>query len=249
MRSFDLVDFKMMEADFFLKKLRQEAVDPTTVGFYFSAYTAAARSVTFCLQAVLNDLEGFKEWYEKRQIELSNNLVSKFFIEARNMAQKVGVVPINRGVSKGIMDGKLQMEFYFARGHPDFKSLPDTEVGFTCAEYLKCLLKIIYDCYVDFGVEIDPHQHYTKTNFARMGKTIDDADEELMGIRGWTFVEGWPEGYRWQAHRDQLPGCRIDHLFYEYLGMEVPKPPRLPKDPDDYNEADWIPPSIKFTST
>jgi hypothetical protein len=249
MRSFDLVDFKIMEADFFLKKLSQEATTPITCRFYFSAFTAAARSVTFCLQSVLSDLEGFKMWYEKRQIELSLNPVTKFFVEARNMAQKVGVVPIDRWVSKGIIDGKLQMEFYFASDHPDFGYLPNGEVGVTCVEYLKCLLNLVYDCYVDFGVEIDPHQHYTKANFLRIGKTIDDADEELMGVRGWTFIEGWPEAYRWQAHRDQLPGCRIAHLFYEYLKIEVPKPPRLPNDQNDFNGNDWVPPSIEFLSS
>lgn len=179
--------------------------------------------MTFCLQAVLHDLENFTKWYEKKQLELSGNSNSKFFVEARNMAQKTRVVSITIGVSKGIVNGKLQMEFYFSKEHPDFKFLPDTEVGLTCSEHLKNLLKIIYDCYVDFGVEVDPHQFYTRVNFARMGKTIDDADEELMGIRGWTFVEGWPEEYRWQAHREKLPGCRIDELFYEYiLGWKSP---------------------------
>lgn len=245
MRSFDLVDFKVAEADFFLNKLINEAVDPATVGFYFSAYSAATRSITFCLQAALKDLPGFEPWYRGKQDELKRDLLARFFVEARNIAQKVGVVPIETGVVNRVKNGQIYMKFYFAREHPDFKRLPDIEVGQACKENLCSLLKIVYDCYVDFGTEIDPHQHYTKANFERQGRTIDHVDEELIGIRGWTCVEGWPEEYRWQAHRDRLPGCRIDHLFEEYLGLAKPSPPRLPESPDEYDGLEWIPPCLR----
>lgn len=245
MRSFDLVDFKVAEADFFIKKLSGEATDPTTIAFYFSAYVAAARSITFCLQAVLNNMPGFSKWYQQKQDKLKQDSLARFFVEARNLSQKVGVVPIQSGSVTKAVDGRLCMKFYFARKHPDFDHLPDLEVIEACRSNFCRLLYIVYDCYVDFGTEIDPHQHYTKINVERQGRNIEDVDEELMGIRGWTYVEGWPEEYRWQLHRNQLPGCRISHLFEEYLNLTKPHPPDLPENPEDFDGISWVPPCIR----
>jgi len=249
MRSFDLVDFKAAEADFFLKKLANEAIDPIIVGFYFSAYVSAARSITFCLQAVLNDLSGFDAWYKLRQDALKKDGLAKFFVEARNLSQKVGVVPIETGAMDRIEDGQIRIRHFFAHNHPDFKDLPNLDVAQSCKENLRSLLKIVYDCYIDFGTEIDPHQHYTKANYERLNLSIDDVDEELMGVRGWTYVEGWPEEYRWQMHRNQIPGCRIGPLFEEYLGLIKPGPPQLPETLEDFDGVSWVPPCLEKKRT
>ncbi len=66
-RSFDLVDLKVAEAEFFLKRLRRTRRDFFAVQCHFSAFVSAARSVTYSLQAVLSDRPGFKEWYESHQ--------------------------------------------------------------------------------------------------------------------------------------------------------------------------------------
>lgn len=245
LRSFDLVDFKVAEADFFLRNLQNAGMNPLTAGFYFSAYSAAARSITFCLQAVLKDLPGFEAWYDRKQAELKQDPLAQFFVASRNMSQKIGVVPIQAGFSSENEKGEIKSAFYFNREHPDFKNLPDCEVGQACAQYLRTLIKIVYECYVEFGPEIDPHQHYTRESFDLLGLTIDDADEELMGVRGWTYVDGWPEAYRWQALRNQLPGCRIDHLFMEYLNLRRPTPPLLPENPDHFDGKEWVPPCLK----
>src|SRR5690606_26278484 len=207
MRSFDLVDFKVGEGEYFLKKIKKSK-DIFEVRFLFCAYTSAVRSITFCLQAVLSDVEGFKNWYSLQQENLKTNSLAKFFIEARNISQKVGVVPISSGsYSKG------HTKHYFDHKNSEFENLPTNDVYTACREYFISVLKVVYDCYVDFGTTIDPHQYYTKANFARLGKTIDDLDEQLIGIRGYTNFAKWPEEYRWQAHRNSIPGCRISDLF------------------------------------
>lgn len=238
MRSFDLVDFKIGEGEYFLKKIRNSK-DIFEVRFLFSAYVSAVRSVTFCLQAVLSDIDGFKNWYSTKQENLKKDSVAKFFLEARNLSQKVGTVPISSGSSS---NGKTK--HYFDSKNPEFKSLPEEDVYTACQEYFTLVLKLVYDCYVDFGTTIDPHQHYTKPNFILLGKSIDDLDEYLIGIRGYTSFARWPEEYRWQAHRNSMPGCRISALFPKYLGLLKPHPPQLPADPAQFDGISWVPPCL-----
>jgi len=247
MRSFDLVDFKVAEADFFLKKLRKESEDFTTARFYLSAFVSAARSITFSIRAVLGHIDGFEDWYQTRQSTLKADGLAEFFVAARNVSQKTGELPIEFALSERLDDGTIRVKWFFPESHPEFKRMPAGEVADLCCEYLRKLVTVVYDCYVDWGTEIDPDQYYTKENFQRFGRSIDDADEEVIGIRGWTHVEGIPEAYRWQALRDQMPGCRIDHLFEEYLGKQRPSPLRLPDVKRPVEGSVWIPPSLRKT--
>lgn len=210
------------------------------IRFLFSAFSSAVRSVTFCMQATLSDLEGFKEWYEQHQSDLKKKSLARFFLEARNISQKVGAIPISYG---SMIDGKVL--HYFDSQNPEFKNLPEQDVISSCQEYFKTILKIVYDSYVDFGHIVDPHQYYTKANFLRLGLNIDDLDEEQMGIRGWPHVPEWPEAYRWESHRRNISGCRISEFFHDYLNFEKPHPPKLPEDPNEFDGVEWIPPALR----
>jgi hypothetical protein len=244
MRSFDLVDFKVLETHYFLQKINA-VLGPPEIDFIFSAFTSASRSITFTLQAVLKDIVGFEDWYLQKQELLKKNPLAKFFVDARNFSQKIGVIPIAGGTGYRDSEGEFKMLFYFERTHPDFKNLPESDVAESCNSYFSSLLEIVYDCYVSFGTTIDAHQYYTKSNFSHLGKTIEDAEEEIYGIRGYTYVEGWPEAYRWNMIRDRVPGCRITQLFRKYLSKDKPHPPIPPRDPSKYNEEYWVPPCIK----
>jgi hypothetical protein len=58
-RSFEIVDHKIAEADFFCCRIQNAKV--SEVRFFFSAFIAALRSVTFAMQASLDGATGFAE--------------------------------------------------------------------------------------------------------------------------------------------------------------------------------------------
>lgn len=223
-RSFDLVDFKVAEADFFLEKLRRVRGDFFPAKCYFSAFAAAARSVTYSLQAVLADCPGFDAWYAHHQKLLKDDEVARFFHLVRRIGHHVGECPIRR-VSGG---PKRKWLYHFAESE-DFPDVPKTDVASACRHYLTLLVGIVLDCYHAFGEVIDPEQHYTKEAFQRRGKTLDDAYRELYGVYlGWSdnppmslAYRVAAEDYQWQMLRDSMPGCQIDYLFQRYLKLNA----------------------------
>lgn len=47
-----------------------------------------------------------------------------------------------------------------------------------------------------FGAHIDARQYFTAENFKKIGKTINEADEEIMGIKGWSEMPDLEVGRR-----------------------------------------------------
>jgi hypothetical protein len=229
-RSFDLVDFKVAEADFFLRKLRRVRGDFFPAQCYFSAFAAGTRSVTYSLQAVLSDDLGFDAWYAPHQKLLKDDEIAKFFHLVRRIGHHVGECPVRSGSS-----GPNRKWLYYFVESDDFPVVPKTDVESACRHYLTLLVDIVLDCYHAFGEVIDPEQYYTKAAFARHGKTLEDAYKELYGV--YCGLSDNPptsmayrlaaEDYRWQMLRDSMPGCRIDHLFRRYLKRERPRPERV----------------------
>jgi hypothetical protein len=215
-RSFDNVDFKLAEADFFLEKVQSSSLELFECNFYFSAFLSAARSVTFALQAVMAEVNGFPNWYAQQQEVLRTSETAQNFKNLRNEALKTGDLPVTGGSFKR---GKITLFLTL----PDGRSSADQVDAVAAAtDYMRRLVKLVFDCYVAFGPVIDPEQHYSAGNLERTGRTIDDVDEELFGIRGWT--SGIPDAERLRLLRQSLPGCRIDHLFERYLGESRPRP-------------------------
>lgn len=250
-RSFDLVDFKVAEAEFFLKRIPECDFDFFAVRCYVSAFVSSSRSVTFALQSCLNDIEGFTGWYEERQSCLKQDSLARFFNEFRRINQHIGDNFVGGGA--GAPDRK---PIYFFSPTHDLKEVPSEDVESACRRYFEIILDLVYSCYFEFGPSIDPKWHYTKEHFEKMGKSIEDAEEELFGIRGWTEVPGYPDAYRWQALRDSQPGCGINHIFEEYLGKTIPQPERPPDLPRAESEGwyqteqggrVWIPPESRIS--
>jgi hypothetical protein len=221
-RSFSLVDHKLAEADFFLKKLQQVEYNFFEAGCYTNAFTTTAKSVTFAIQAVMNSIPGFEVWYSQRQQELKNDRTARFFHRLRTISQHIGENLVSGGSS-----GPNKTTQYWFMPTKDLHEVPQEDVTAACMNYMITLVKLVYRCYIDFGPAINAHQHYTAENFAKLGKTVEDAEEEIFGVRGWTKVPGYPDEYRWQAIRDSQIGCEIDNIFMEYLGKEAPRPPRV----------------------
>ncbi len=256
-RSFDLVDRKLAEADFFLKHLMACDGDIFSASCYFSAFVAAARSVTFSLQSVSSKYEGFNDWYEQHQSRLKSDEYAKFFHQARTLGQHVGVCPLRSGSLKMNSSGQHVLAYFF-RSCPDFPMVPDSDVVTACGHYMKRLAEIVFDAYQVFGRFIDPEQYYSAEAFQERGLSIEDAEEEVFGIRGWTGGCNIPIDYRWQMLRDSVPKSEIDHLLNEYLGRVrcVPKRIERPKVvesamPDGWTRKDgWtLPPGFDDISS
>ena len=216
-RSFDYVDDKLAEADFFLKKFSSCGANFFEARCYFSAFVAAARSVTFALQSVMSDIEGFSEWYAVEQERMKAEPVAKYFNSARRVTQHIGYNPMTGGGMRVNGDGVVEYRYFLNDLENEVGSPPRRDAGAAARLYLVLLFKLVLHVYEDFGTSVDPQKHYTSQHFSRMGKSIEDAEEEIIGIRGWTA--GIPLEQRWSLLRREVPGCAIDDLFIEYAGV------------------------------
>lgn len=218
-RSFDLVDDKLYEADFFLEKLVASDRDLIEARYYFSAFVAAARSVTFALQAVMSDIEGFDGWYRLKQELLKGDKTAKFFHKARTESQHIGLNPLNGDIRSFIESrGNSKQYFFSQNGMEPIPDALDGDAVAACREYLVSLVELIFECYEQFGSVIDPDKYYTLQNLERLGLSIEDVEESLGLPRGWTYIsEGYDEK-RIKSLRRSVPGTQIDWLFEKYLG-------------------------------
>jgi hypothetical protein len=243
-RSFDCVDFKLAEADFFLEQMKGCTLSIWVLNFYFSAFVSAARSVTFALQAVMDGQPGFAEWYSKKQGEMRSDPVCRFFVTYRNEVLKTGELPIVGGYmagsnckprkfeikhrfSRSILSGnKLQplerAEFsQAATSNHDGTREEEPDAVTSCCEYMQKVVALVASCYTDFGPVIDPEQHYTLDNLRKMNKSVEDVEEELGFPRGWTAIgEGTDDEERLRALRTHIPRSGIKHLFEKYCSKQ-----------------------------
>lgn len=207
--SFDTVDNKLREADFFLGKFVVASHNILESRFYFSAFVTAARSVTFALQHVMADVDGFPEWYQERSQQLKDNELCRYFVFVRNEVQKQGSSPVSMWDTDG---SALFLHWWEDPAVP----APDTTVAEASRQYIRVLARLIYEVYRDFGHFVDPAVVYSEAGAARRGLSIEDLEEETMGMRGWTSGIPLDERYRLLREQQSLP--HIDDLLIKYLG-------------------------------
>jgi len=217
LRSFGIVELKVQETDFFMYHVRscaeRSALMP--LAFYLSAFVAAARSITFALRASLNELPGFAEWYGMEQEKLKQDPLARYFRDARTASQKVGAFLVGGGISR---NGKPLHFFRALEGQPDTPSL---DVVSACEQYYVALLTLVFRCVLRFRPEVDGQHRYTEKYFTLVGKTIEDAEEELGLPRHWTDVPGIAVTERWRLLRGQADGCEIEAYFQKWLGKSL----------------------------
>jgi len=226
-RSFGLVEVKVYEADFFLEKLK-ESKNPFEARYYLSAFVSAARSITFALQASMPDVNGFPEWYKNKQESMRQNTLAKFFVSARNESQKLGIYHIDSGAYITEADGTKRIKFFFSdlvrevknpREHiikqGSIVNVQQEDIATICERYMAMLVELIYECFKTFGPIIDPTQYYTLENLNRIGKSIEDIEEELGFPRGWT--KSIPDEERIRLLRELEPDSSIDDILIKYL--------------------------------
>lgn len=218
-RSFQIVEQKVRETEFFLFQLENSTEDLMAAQFTLSAFLSASRSITFTIQASLKGLEGFDEWYSDKQNELKNNDLAKYFVFARNHSQKVGFYPIGSGRPFKDEIGQFRLKLFFTRLYPDKNEfVPEDDVLESCRKYFSMLLKIVRDCYSKFGVWIDPNSRYTKQGLKKLNLTIEDIEEENGFPRGWT--SGIPESERLKIFWKKNYNPGIDDIFIQFLGTD-----------------------------
>jgi hypothetical protein len=214
-RSFALVQAKVAEADFFLTRLREAGVDFFAARCYFSAFIASARSITFALQATMADMPGFGAWYLRQQADLVADPNCRFFQHARRLDQHVGINALSGGGFNRDDNGQPLPTYRLAESNPaeGLPEPPNADALSSCHTYFDRLIKVVFDCCDEFKRAIDPKVWFTKENFAEMGQTIEDAEEELYGYRGWTSAPGVPEDARWQLIRNSVWSWELEALF------------------------------------
>ncbi|MCA9028899.1 MAG: hypothetical protein KDA86_27095 [Planctomycetaceae bacterium] len=214
--SFDAVDEKVAETEFFLQRMVEAENDWFEFRCYLSAFLSAARTITLALQR-FQDLPGFADWYASHREELKTDPLARFILETRNDHVHGGPSPVAGGM------------FYQGKATYRFRELGEfvpNDIVSSCRSHFIALLKIVYDCYVVLGVYIDPQQYYTREHFASLGKTIDHAELEILGWVMTSYIEeGFDEDDRWHELRGCVGECQINHLFNGYLGKVTPQPP------------------------
>jgi hypothetical protein len=210
-RSFGLVEQKLFEADFFLQEIKTRQANFLEVRFLFSAFCTSVRSVTFALQAVLSSHPGFAEWYEPWQHKLANDELARFFVACRNTMQKIGENPVSGG-------GRFSDGNVYCRFAPSivFPKVPNEDVFTSCQRFLVLVIELVRDCHSVFKHVVDPQYYYTEDNFSRLGLTIEDAEQEIIGRPGWT--EGVPLEERWRLLRAEVGSTGLEEFFSQYLG-------------------------------
>jgi hypothetical protein len=224
-RTFGIVDYKVKEAEFFLEEIKRHGkkLDFFAVQYTTGAFASAARSITLAMQASLKGNQQFEAWYKKKQDALRNDALAKFFIGFRNVTQHIGENVVAGGSYN--KDGVL----YKFVASPDLPNVPEQDVITACNEYFKIILELVYHCYLDLGPIIDGQQRYTKEYYSSLGKTIEDAEEDLGFPRGWTDTGNEEfEPYRWEWLRAQADGCLIEEQFNTWLELSLPYPEPLP---------------------
>jgi hypothetical protein len=95
---------KLLEAQYFLQRMRENSSDRDAFKYNLSAFLSAARSVTFYMQKEFKHTPGFEEWYAAEQEVMRRDPLMTFFVEARNVSLKQQHVPTRAHVGVEITE-------------------------------------------------------------------------------------------------------------------------------------------------
>ena len=74
---------KLNEAKHFLGQTQDQIKNPKSFAYDLSAFLSAARSVTLFMQSEFCKVPGFRDWYMKKQEQMGNDELFKFFNDLR----------------------------------------------------------------------------------------------------------------------------------------------------------------------
>ena len=236
-QSFGIVEEKLRETEFFLDALRETKQLSFEAKWHFSAFVSAARSLTLAMQATMEGVDGFPEWYEQVQSGLKLDPLARFFIEIRNDSIHKGLNPLGQVTLEHLRDDLLRQMHQRRRSHVIIMPNPGQGDGTVLAdavevssEYFRSLVQIVFDCYSRFRQVVDPQWYFTQGSFGARGKGLEDALEELGFPRTW--LSGALDGEinqedAWRVLRSRQPTCLVNDIFQRHLGKTVPDPDSL----------------------
>jgi hypothetical protein len=177
-RSISIVEYKVQQAHFFLERLELSELNFFAVQCFTDAFASACRSITFSMQAVMNEVPGFKDWYSPRIESLKQDRISAFFNAYRTASIHIGDTVVRGGTSCRGADGNPQRRFFFM-AIPDVPQVPSEDVVTICKSHFTSLLALVYDAFSTFLHQLDDRWYFTEAHFQRMGKSFDDAITEV----------------------------------------------------------------------
>src|ERR1035438_6490554 len=183
-RSFSIVDYKVSQAEFFLRKIQEAELDFFAAQCFTDAFASAARSITFALQSVCNDIPEFSKWYSAKQEILKTDSLAQFFNRYRTASIHIGDTVVRGGTNYRDADGKRRTTYFFIEV-PDIPNPPAEDVYSTCEKHFANILGIVLEAYQLFASQIDDRWYFTADNFQKLGKSIGDALAELGFPKDW----------------------------------------------------------------
>ena len=86
----------------------------------------------------MRNIPDFEKWYEQHQNQLRHNILAKYFLEVRNLSQKVGYYPLTNGRMFHDENNQKQVEYFFDYLNFDDEiksSIPQDDVLTACNKY------------------------------------------------------------------------------------------------------------------
>lgn len=204
-RSISIVEYKVEQARFFLEQVPRSEYDFFAAQCFTDAFAAACRSITFSMQAVIGEIDGFKQWYAARMDRLKNDRLFRFFNEYRVASTHIGDTVVRGGASATGEDGARVVKYFFTP-IPDLRNVPDGDVFSICETHFTNLLNLVFDAFTEFLYQLDDRWYLTAENFRRMGKSFDDALAELGFPPEWAAAgSGIPDSEKWRVLRQTQP--------------------------------------------
>jgi hypothetical protein len=114
---------KFFEAEYFLARMLENYHKPWEFLFNLNAFIQAFRNITFMLQSEEEKPEGFKDWYNVKQLEMKDHPILKKFVKVRNIIVKQSSLTAKSRAWSGLFR-RRKMKLAIAHDIPPFS---DTE--------------------------------------------------------------------------------------------------------------------------
>lgn len=170
---------KLLEAKYFLERMKEMQSERDAFRYNLSAFLSAARSVTLIMQVEFDKVSGFRQWYAEKQTWMKSDQVMTLFNEKRTMTihersvnphARIGIGisdtfclgdstsidiihadgTIERGELEPVPSHKLAQSESTQELRWYFDELPDKDVVSVCEEHLVKLDTLVAECESQF---------------------------------------------------------------------------------------------------